>query len=202
MLAGGADPASNPDATSKKKLSTVDRTIKSCGANAVVIDLYLLSDDGYKRVINIWIKLSAPVVRWSPRASRDTRSVTSTQEWFKQEVLSGLTDCNCEILSVLEQDDFMTECGFHSVYEGDTVVYDDNEIAYEDELAEIAGSGSLSLFRNRVRRTLFMKGLPQTRGAIPGSPSAHVTEKLQDFKLQRYAFNAFKLVPGPDKVCQ
>ena len=103
LLVGGADPASNPDATSKNKLCAADRTIRSCGANACVIDLYLMSDDSHKRVITILLKLYALCLPWSGEASRETRNTTAALQWFKAHLLHGVNDHCYAIIHLLEE---------------------------------------------------------------------------------------------------
>ena len=72
---GGADVAS-VDTTSVKKITAGDRTLKACGANAVVLTLALLSDHDHFRLLAVVTKLARPLKEWLGEASRELRDVT------------------------------------------------------------------------------------------------------------------------------
>ncbi len=73
----GADPQSNPDTTSAKKLSVGDRSLRSCGANAVVIAAAMLSEDSHRRLL---ISVTSLAEVWLPKLAKtsQTQSVLSS----------------------------------------------------------------------------------------------------------------------------
>ena len=62
--------------TSRKVVSAADRSIRSCGVNAVVVSLSVISNDMNKRALANVAFTSLSVVSWSGEARRETSSAS------------------------------------------------------------------------------------------------------------------------------
>jgi hypothetical protein len=193
----GADEASINDATSSKKLSVGDRTLRSCGVNAVVITMATLSDESHYRSLTHVIDGAIPTMHFGAHASRELRDVKRSQAWLLAQVRGGLFDHMLATLRIMVNEDFMREARFAGVAFGADVVFDDGEIGLEDEHAESAGMYMIFLARNRLRRTVYLFGWPYRAILVMGS-EAEGNGVLDAFGVDHKMFLAACAVPNPN----
>ena len=195
--ADGAAPKST-----KEKLGQCEKTLRNSGANAVAIALQLLGDGSHHRVIVSLTSITRPSISWSGEASRSTRNVTSSQQWFKKQLDHGLVDCLYDTLDVLLQTSFLTDAGFMSAFDPADSKYDPCEITFDDEHADLAGTAALTHCRNRIRRTLWMRGWPHPFTQAIGENDACWKGHLNAFELDIKIDKEMARIVNPDKVCK
>ena len=181
------------------KLGACDKALRISGANACVIDLQLLSDGSYHRIVVCLVYISRPSVSWSGECSRDTRNVISSQRWFKKQLDHGLVDTLYATLDVLLQDSFLRDAGFISDGDPDNGNFDICEIAFDDDLANLAGTAALVHFRNRMRRTNWMRGWPHQFTQGVGENDAVWSRLLARFQKDVTFDKALIDLEEPDK---
>ena len=140
MQTAGADEASHADTTSAKKVSVGDRTLRACGVNAVAIAMAMLSDNGHLRLLSITTTLAQPIKAWHASSSRELRDVEGSQAWLLAQVRGAACKQAYIIIDLLLDPDFLQRASFVPIGGMHSLVnYGIEEIAYEDEFAEIAG---------------------------------------------------------------
>ena len=87
---GGADPATNDDTTSKKHISTGDRTLRTCGVNAQVIAFALLSDMTHHRLLSILSHIAKPILPYYTDTYANQKDVKSSQAWLIKQLQGGM----------------------------------------------------------------------------------------------------------------
>ena len=144
-LKESAAPAdSNPDSTSKKVVSTGDRTLKTCGINALAISSCMLEDESHFRLLAGTTSLGMIVVSWCKELCMQCKTVEGNQAWLRDQLTGGITRHARKIFETLTNDhkfmEFTKCCGFAS----DALhKLSDGEVAYEDQLAETLGGFGL-----------------------------------------------------------
>lgn len=141
-------------ATSRKVIGTVDRSLRSCRANKVVVALAVVSEVVNKRHLAAVIMAGGKAMQWSGEASRRMKSVTENSEWFTEQLQGGLVQ--------VRRRDPRHDGG--EVLLGGGVVLppvvdasnDWSEVFFEDQVAEIAGRFVLNLAMQHLRRFLWM----------------------------------------------
>ena len=155
MQTAGADVASHADTTSAKKVSVGDRTLRTCGVDAMVIAMAMLSDSGHLRLLSITTTLAQLTKAWHASSSRELRDVGGSQAWLLAQVRGAACKQAYIVIGLFLDPDFLQGASFvptGGMYS--LVNCGIEEIAYEDEFAEIAGGFALRLLCSRPKRTL------------------------------------------------
>lgn len=103
LQAKGADAGSvgEEGTTSRRVISTVDRTLRSCGANGVVISLAVVSEDLNRRHLSIVATAGSHAMDWAADAARTMKSVQENINWLGKQLQGGLCDNVLKILNTL-----------------------------------------------------------------------------------------------------
>ena len=111
-----ADPAaaSEIDVTNPRKLTIADRTIRSCGGNAVVLSLALLSEDTHKLLVEIIVAVTTPTMLFSAESCRELKDVKRSQCWLVQMNQGRVYDHVLHTFDALRDEDLMVRLGFAS----------------------------------------------------------------------------------------
>lgn len=178
----GGDEASvgEAGATSRKVVSTVDRTLRSCGANGVVVALATISEEVNKRHLAAIVYAGVKPMHWAGEAARRMKSVAENREWLAEQIKGGVCDCVKGVLSVLHDREYLVAADFLPpvrLCDNDAA----EEIAYEDEVATVAARVVLPLAQQHLRRFLWMFGWPRCLVLALGS-EAECTEVLSSFR--------------------
>ena len=88
----GAALDSNEDSTSRKVVSTGDRTLKTCGINAIAIKACLLSDDSHFRILAGTTSLGEVVIDWCVNLKQQCKTVEGNQRWLRDQLDGGITE--------------------------------------------------------------------------------------------------------------
>ena len=192
LALAGADVASNQESTSSKLVSAADRSLRSCGANAMVISLALLSDPSNRRILAIACCLAKPTMSWHGHASRELRDVKRSQAWLLEQVRGGAAMAAFEVFGVLKCADFLTVSGFLPISDGAFADWERHEIASEDEFAELAGGFALSMLKYRLRRTLFQVASWPYRLVLLLGTDLEAEAVLREFRAAFELHEAFK----------
>lgn len=196
----GADVASDPTSTSSKKLAVGDRSLRSCGANAVVIAMSLLSERDNHRVLVCLMRLAQPCMEWHGEATRQLRSVVQARGWLLEQLRGGVFRTTDKIMGTLLDQDFLRLAGFLPINQQVMLEWDAQVVTYEDEVAALAGRFALSLYGRRVRRTLWMTSqYPHKMAFMLGTPDEQLTV-LAEFKADAIVFDKLKAHVGPSKL--
>ena len=153
----GSDVNSDQDATSRKVVSVGDRTLRTCGVNAVVISVAMLADISHFRLPAILTTLGTPSMEFHGAASRALRSTTASQTWLFDMCRTGAVEHVNKTMKLLSQESF-NEFTLSCAPDGlvNVPLMSDGEIGYEDELAAYAGGFALQISRNRIKRMLYL----------------------------------------------
>lgn len=198
----GADPASNQESTSKKVLSVGDRTLRSCGANAVVIGLSMLSDASHHRLLCCVTFLAEPVMEWHAAATRRLRSVDASQAWLLEQIRGGVCASVLQVFGQLENTDFLRLARFVPVSSQVFREMPPEEIEFEDELASRAGGLALALAKCRLRRTLWLTmQWPQRLVRLLGTEEEK-SAAMREFRQDASVFDQLCHVPSPSLLLQ
>ena len=161
----GADAAS-VDTTSVKKVTAGDRTLRACGANAVVLTMALLSDNENFRLLAIVTELAKPLKEWLGEASRELRDVESSRKWLVNQQKCWALIHISDIWDGVGKDKFLRLAGFLPETMGAIHAMSDEELTYENEMAQLAGSLMADLVKQRAKRLLHMlEGHPNSLAA-------------------------------------
>ena len=91
LKCAGADEASQVDSTSANKLSDVDRTLRSCGLNAIVCTVAVLGDPKNKRTWAVIVLIPEPLLQWATDANKELRKgVAANQKWLDAQQTGSL----------------------------------------------------------------------------------------------------------------
>jgi hypothetical protein len=156
LCSTGADIASNDKSTSASITSVAERTLKSCGLNAMCISLGLVNNDAHLRILAIHIGLAEPVKTWHSHASREQRDVVRNQAWLLEQARGGAIDHVYHVMDVLSNVDFLRQAKFLPTTSDILFLYTEEEVLFEDEMAERAGHFAMSLMKCRLRRLLYL----------------------------------------------
>ena len=156
LASTGADELSNLSSTSSKRIDTGDRTLRTCGVNAMVISLAMLADESHRRVLGTICGLAEKTMDWHGHASRELRSVEKSQDWLLKQVQGDCCHSAFDVVSLLDNDDFLRLSGFLPSNPAVAATYRTDDVPLEDEYAGLAGGFAMSLLRCRLRRTLWM----------------------------------------------
>ena len=157
LKVNGAD-VDSAESTSTKKVCPGDRTVRSCGANAVVMALMLLSEYTNRRLFAICISVATVSMHWAGHAARELRDVARSQAWLLGQLRRGLLSHVHSTLDILTEDEFTRVTGFCEKAAGQNDWISNEELLLEDEMANYAGLFALSHARNRYRRVCFKRG--------------------------------------------
>lgn len=199
LKVAGADEAADPDSTSSKKVSVDARTLRSCGANALVIAFAVLSESSHRRLLAIVTAIATPTMDYHARASRELRDVARSSTWLLQQLRGEVCTSAAATMRVLDDIDFLRDSRFVTAagtLEDLTVP----EVATEDELASTAGRLALSMVRCRMRRTLWMVcSYPHKFVLLLGSEEER-GRCLRDFKHDGEVFAELAGLQRPSKL--
>ena len=190
----GADDASNQDSTSAKVVSVGDRTLRTCGVNAVVISLAVLADISHYRLLSIITSLAAPSMHFHGATSRALRGAKESQEWLVEMCRTGASEHVMETMVLLSQESFNEFTLFATPgLTQDATKMSEHEIAYEDQLAAYAGGFAFQMCRNRLRRMLYLtQSYPHLCVLLLGTPSEQ-GDLFTTFKKDLENFNALQI---------
>lgn len=158
------------ESTSRKHISAADKTIRSCGGNAVAISLGVLSEYGNLRVLASVVSLCEPTLAWMGTASATLRDTTASQAWLLAQVRGASLKVVDATLSILCEEDFMRRARFLNSTSRALLNLTNDEQSYEDECADLAGNFALSMVKARLRRMLYLvEGYPHKFVLLLGS---------------------------------
>ena len=158
----GADDASQLG-SGTSYLQEADRTLRSCGVNAMVCCMATLSDFRSKRIIAIIAHVPRPVVEWANEANRDLRKgVQGNWAWLLEQMQGKLYAIMRDVVEQLFDQEFLQHAGFLTTRTQNITGWTDEETQHEDAFATLAGIFATSYCMNRARRTLYLWGYPTT----------------------------------------
>jgi hypothetical protein len=111
LRCSGADDAAVAS-TSAKTVSVGDRTLRTCGVNAVVITMGAMSNPCHHRLASIVEGTARPTTHWQGHGNKECRSGPSSQKWFLDQLGGDLCKHVHETLTVDLSLDFLDRCGF------------------------------------------------------------------------------------------
>ena len=198
LKTSGQDVASvgEEGTTSRKVVGVVDRTLRSCGANGVVISLGVIANEANRRHVAIVVGPGTKAMQWSGECSTRMRSVKDNQAWLIEQLQGGLCKHVCDIFQILGEQQFLTLAEFLPVLDSNL---SENELVYEDEFAGFAGRFVLALGRNQLRRFLWMFGYPHRLTLLLGS-DAEAAATMRDFEQDLTTHRAMLRLPDPPSI--
>ena len=191
--AHGADEASvgEEGTTSKNVVSTVDRSIRSAGANGVVISLALLSDEVNKRHFAAVVHVGELAMHWSGQASRTMKSIGENQGWFLSQLGGEFVAHIFAIFRALQGQQYLTDAAFLPPVAA-TGIDLLPEIAFEDEVAGIAGDFALALGRHQLKRFIWFFGYPHALQVLSGGSEDSQQAALRQFRDDAARFDRLR----------
>lgn len=199
LQVSGADEATDANTTSRRKLAIDDRSLRSCGANALVLALAILSDHRHQRLLAIICRLSAPTVDWHGDSSRSLRDVAASRAWLMRQLRGGLAEHILQTWEVLGCQDFMRSSGFLPHSSEAIAKYSAEETIAENDLAQFAGQFALTMAKFRARRTLYLQNYPHMAIMLLGTEDEQ-REFLDAFAQDMQIFEALKSTDRPDAM--
>lgn len=173
LQAKGADAGSvgEEGTTSRKVISTVDRTLQCCGANGVVISLAVVSEDLNRRNLSIVATAGSHAMDWAADAARTMKSVQENTNWLGKQLQGGLCDNVLKILNTLCELEYLCDAWFFPALDGhgnDSI----SEISFENEVAQVVGCFVVHLAAAQARCFMWMFGWPHKFVEALVDPSA------------------------------
>ena len=83
---GAAEEVGESNTTNPARLTLEDRSLRSCAQNAVVISVLTLSDPVNKKIVEMVVKGSDPVVRWHEHQNQFLRQASHTKIWLLEQM--------------------------------------------------------------------------------------------------------------------
>ena len=177
---GASSDSAGPDhSTSKSVVGVDERTLRSCGVNAVCIAMAVLSHDGHRRLLCGISHIAGSLLQAHKDESHNCRSVKGSQKWFLEQVEGKAMDQVLAILDSFNSVEMLEAMGFAwgtSIPEQLSA----QEVKVEDELAAELGKFGTSLVKHRLCRTAYYFGYPH-RMALCLNPDVarHNTKQFQ-----------------------
>lgn len=197
----GGDPDGDPDATSRKNLATDERSLRSCGANALVIAFSLLSDKNNRRSLACMCLLAQPCMDFHGASSRALRDVNSSKVWLLEQNRGGIYKHMCETMDLLGDLDFLGATGFLSKASGGIEHMTNDEVQHDCDFAAFAGAFCTSLMKARLRRTLYLSGYPHCFILLLGT-SREQTHLIDKLRSDHQNYEDLKAVPRPSALAK
>jgi len=162
LRTSGQDEASvGASAGTSSKLVTVDdRTLRSCGVNAVVLSLAVMASEKHRRLLAGVVCISGQLLKWHGELSRKCRSAKGSQEWLVSQLRGATMETCNEVFEAFEKEQTLEACDFLVSSSRNATDLDEQNIRVEDELAGALGSFGLALTKNRSRRIAYLFGYP------------------------------------------
>lgn len=195
----GGDPDGDPDTTSRNKLATDERSLRSCGANALVIAFSLLSDKNNRRSLACMCLLAQPCMDFHGASSRTLRDVNSSKVWLLEQNRGGIYKHMCETMDLLGDLDFLGATGFLSKASGGIEHMTNDEVQHDCDFAAFAGAFCTSLMKARLRRTLYLSGYPHCFILLLGT-SREQTHLIDKLRSDHQNYEDLKAVPRPSAL--
>ena len=191
----GADveAANEMDSTDRKKVTTVDRTLRSCGMNAAVMALALHGEVGNYRVLVIAVLHGKVVKNWYAYSNTECRDVLRAQKWLLLQAETGTGQHLYDILEVVLDPEFLRAARFLSSSEGALLKMTQDEVDVEEEFAYFAIFFGLTLFQNRAVSTLdYVYGYPWAYVLDLSAKGENASQMWRNYKLDNDVYKAVK----------
>ena len=185
LRCNGADDASQVG-TGTKSMQEAERTLRSCGVNAMVVCMCTLSDPRNKRLLAIMAHMAKPVVAWSNECNRELRKgVLENQQWLLAQLEGSLYSSIHDIFGTLLDPEFLQDGGFVNVRTQNIKLWSDEEIQQDDEFATVAGRFCTRYVMNRQRRTLYLFGHPHSMTLVLSADCNVPKQAVDDFLVAK-----------------
>lgn len=197
-----AAPGAPTDAetTSRKHITEADRSLRSCGANAVAISLAVLSDSSNLRVLVTVVKVCEPLMSWMGRASARCREVAESKAWLFDQVRGDSMKVVADTLAVLLQENYLRAALFLTSTSEALVHLGKDEVMYEDECAAMVGDFALALAKARARRSLQTTvGIPHRFVLFVGTSNEQLS-LLAEVKRDAEIFSELQSTSAPSSL--
>lgn len=145
LRSSGASGPSERETTNRRHITDADRTVRSCGSNAVGISFAILSDTNNLRILATVVKFSEPTMSWMGMASRELREVGSSRDCVLRQVRHQCMDNINHTLAVFYQEDFLRKALFITTSSEALLHLKNDDLVCEDEAAALAGDFGLSM---------------------------------------------------------
>ena len=142
---GASSDSAGPDhSTSKSVVGVDERTLRSCGVNAVCIAMAVLSHDGHRRLLCGIAHIAGSLLQAHTEASHNCRSVKGSQTWLLQQVEGKAMDQILTILDAFNSVEMLEAIGF-AWGTSSPEQLSEQEVKVEDQLATELGRKSLEV---------------------------------------------------------
>ena len=143
------------------KMSDVDRTLRSCGLNAIVRTVAVLGDPKNKRTWAVIVLIPEPLLQWAIEANKEFRKgVEANQKWLYIQQTGGACGHILDCMMQLVNPDVVQIMVMNKGGETCLLAMTSNEVDFEEEMATFAGRYTYGLAALRLRRLTYLFGYP------------------------------------------
>lgn len=167
--------------TSSSIPSIDGKIVRQACQNACVIALGILEETSHKRLLALMVAVAEPIMHMRGEHATMCRNSEDTLSWAADLVGGHLMDQCRTILNTLGTTRSNLSLGFRLTLD-EPMQAGDPRIDSEDEWAELLGSMVLSLMGRRIKRKLYMFGLPHRHVLLTKNPD-EVTNLMQELRL-------------------
>ena len=182
---GASSDARGPDHSTHKSVVGVDeRTLRSCGVNAVCISMAVLSHDGHRRLLCGIAHVAGSLLQAHKEESHECRSVKGSQKWLLQQVEGKAMQQILDIFDAFNSVEMLEAIGF-AWGTSNPEQLSVQEVKVEDELAGELGKFGTSLVKHRLCRIAYLFGHPHREILCLGGDeqALHNTKMFQTYSI-------------------
>lgn len=199
LRSGPAEEVGETGSTNPKKLTIESRSLKSCCQNSLVVSALVLSDPSNKRLTEMVVASTTPVMTWHTHQNRTLRSVDGSESWLKSQIAGELAKHFSDIVAQLCDPVMLDQCGFKAPVDLS------NERAHnfadtEDDFAHYMGMYTMALAANRMKRTLWIGFGWPTRMVLALQGEPHATQVIAEFQKDMQVWEALSAMPRHGKI--
>jgi hypothetical protein len=147
------DVAEEGGSTNTHKLQFDDRQSMAFATNAVITSNVMLARPENKRIVDIIVESTRPVLVWHTEQHKVLRAADASEQWLLHQLAGCLLKHVEAIMFAVGDQNVLEACGFQTRAGGADALHD-VDILTEDEFATLLGQHCLLQASCRLRRTL------------------------------------------------